>query len=117
MGATPNYNWPPAGLQPQGWAVIDGVTGAVVKQSGGIFGTFSKPATGNCRVTLTMPIAESELLLGVLVSPDDDGSTARFASYGIDAVATPPELDIYTRDAAGALADAVRVTVAVFAIT
>lgn len=108
----------PAALTPIGIAIINGATGAVVKQSGDIFGTFSHPATGNCRVTLTNPgIAETQDTLAVVVTASDAGGGAgdtRIPSYGIDSVATPPELDIYTRDAAGALADAGRLTVAVY---
>lgn len=106
--------WPAGGAS--GAAIINGVSGAVVRQTGGIFGTFSKPGTGICRVTLTASIAESQDLLAIYVSAADAGGSAadtRIASYSINAGATPPELNIYTRDAAGALADAGRVSLSV----
>jgi hypothetical protein len=109
-------NWP-AALTPIGNAIINGATGALVAKSGGIFGTASHPATGHCRVQLTDAIAETEDNILVVVTSDDDGGGAgstRIASYGINSGATPPELDLYTRDAAGALADTTRLSVVIF---
>ena len=111
---SPNFGtWPPGAIS--GWCIIDGASGAVVKQSGGIFGTFSHVGTGHCRVTLTMRGAESDDNIAVQVTSNDDGGSAastRIASYGITA-GVPAQLDIYTRDAAGALADADRLSVLV----
>jgi len=119
MAATPIYTWPAAGLQPQGWAIIDGVTGAVIKQAGGIFGTFSHVAAGQVRVGLTIPsIAESDGLVAVIAMATDAGGAAanqRSIGYSINAAGTPPELNLWSRDSAGVLADAVRITVLVFA--
>ena len=115
----PNYSWPPVGLQAQGWAIIDGVTGAVVKQSGAIFGTFSHVAAGQLRVGLLMPIAETDSLVGVVMTPTDNGGGAavtRTCGYSINAAGTPPELNLFTRDSAGVLADCVRLFVMVYAV-
>jgi hypothetical protein len=111
-------SWPQAGLQAQGWAVIDGATGAALKQAGGIFGTFSHVAAGHCRVQLHLSIAETESLVGVIALGTDTGGAAtvtRTIGYAINAAATPPELNLYARDEAGALADVPKMTVAVFA--
>lgn len=114
MAASPQYGvWPPGAIS--GWAIINGATGAVIKQSGGIFGTFTHEATGHCRVTLLQKGAESDDKLSVYVTATDDGGGAgvtRIGSYGITP-GTPAQLDIYTRDAAGALADAVKISVLV----
>ena|SRR5690349_3302580 len=108
----------PAALTPVGLAIVNGASGAVVKQSGGIFGTFSHPATGNCRVELNMAgIAETADNLAVVVTSNDAGGGAgdtRIPSYGINSGVTPPVLNVYTRDAAGALIDAGRLSIAVY---
>jgi hypothetical protein len=118
--STPNYGvWPPAGLNAQGWAVIDGATGAALKQAGGIFGTFSHVGAGQCRVQLNMSIPETELIVGVLALGTDNGggaSVTRTIGYAINAAASPPELNIYSRDAAGVLADCPKMTIAVLAV-
>lgn len=113
---SPNFgNWPPGSIA--GWCIINGVTGAVIKQSGGIFGVFSHEATGHCRVTLTGLGAETEAELAVIATATDDGgaaSSTRICSYGITAGAPAPALlNLYTRDAAGALADAPEISVLV----
>jgi hypothetical protein len=105
-------------LQAQGWAIIDGVTGAVIKQSGGIFGTFSHVAAGQLRVGLNMAsIAETDSVTAVLMCATDNGggaSVTRTCGYGINPATTPPELNLYTRDSAGVLADCARLTVLVY---
>ena len=65
-----------------------------------------------------MPIAESDQLVAVFVTPSDNGggaSVTRTCGYGLNAAANPPQLNVYSRDEAGVLADCVLVSVVVFA--